>query len=158
MPEAVKAILSKLNAMQEQLDKINKQLESVPVIETKLTSVFQRMKTLEETLGVCLDKEANKSKDKDKSKEQKNNDDDASKRFSIKEVKEEDRPPYWNYKAYDDHTLWSLYQSKKGRKILKNIRDSQKDTEKVKEAQKALKMFLPKAKVVLDALKEGCRV
>ena len=149
MSDGVKAILSKLNVILDELEKVNKKLETIPVLEIKLTSVSQRIKALEEVMGVYLDKASNKSKDKpveSKSEE--------TVYYSMKDVPKEDRPPYWDHKFDCEQSLWKLLQSKEGKEEIKRIYGSTKDTEEVREAKRIIKAFSGPAKILLASMKE----
>ena len=156
MSDAAKVILSKLNSILEEVEKANKTLESIPVLETKITGLSQRMKTLEETVGVYLDKEAktDKYKDKPKPKESGGTDNAEPVYYSMKPVADDKRPPHWNFKPDGENTLWRMYQSKEGREELQKINKSSKDTEEVKKAQEAIRAFHKPAKKLLEELKE----
>jgi len=154
MSEATEIILKKLNQLLSESEEIKKQLAVVPVLETKLTSISQRIKALEATFGVYLDKEAGTDKYKESKSKEKGKEVNTSSYISIDGVAEDRRPPYWDYKPDKETSLWRMLQSQSGKEFLQKILNSKKETDAVKSAQKKIREFYPPAKKLIATLRE----
>ena len=130
---------------------LHKQNKVLKRLQEENNEMREDLNSLKDVMGLFLDAQARIKKYVEPKAEEKPV--EKKQVFSIKVVREEDRPPYWDYEI-DGYTLWKLRQSNKGKVILQKILDSHDDSREVIESQKAIRAFAPAAKKILKKLRE----